>query len=408
MNKNWAICIGINRYYSLKPLQYAMQDARAMKDFFDREVKFDQVFYFSDDSPEIDTPKGALRSEPTFANLKRFFRERFEIPSLSSGDNLWFFFAGHGELHSGHDYLMPIDVDPGNVEETALKISDISAYLRKSGADNTVLLLDACRSEGRRAPVGIGTDEPHGMVTIYSCSPRQSSYEIDELQHGSFTYALLEGLSLSGANSCATVQRIDQYLRHQVPTINQRYQKPAQTPCTAVHPLSKRNLILLPQYARPEDIGALKLEAYRAELFTLDLELARQWWTRVLALPGADLESVAALERIIKKEMSTPHDLPLLVENEITYASMSDLWSKVLAVLAPRGTQMLLSQQGDLLNFDGMTAVIGCRSPALQNMVRERIPNLETSFESVLQQRVRVSIVSPIPSEDSVTDEITA
>lgn len=67
------------------------------------------------------------------------------------GDNFWFFFAGHGELHEGHDYLMPIDVDPGNVDETALKISDITASLRNSGADNTVLLLDACRSEGKRS-----------------------------------------------------------------------------------------------------------------------------------------------------------------------------------------------------------------------------------------------------------------
>ena len=87
-------------------------------------------------------------------------------------------------LYEGHDYLMPIDVDPDNVEETALRISDITAYLRNSGADNTVLLLDACRSQGRRSAVGFGSEEQQGIVTIYSCSPRESSYEIEEIQHG--------------------------------------------------------------------------------------------------------------------------------------------------------------------------------------------------------------------------------
>ena len=48
-----------------------MNDASAMRDFFEQKLEFEEVFYFADDSPEIDTPKGLLRSEPTFANLKR-------------------------------------------------------------------------------------------------------------------------------------------------------------------------------------------------------------------------------------------------------------------------------------------------------------------------------------------------
>jgi uncharacterized caspase-like protein len=198
MSRNWAICIGINGYYNLQSLNYAKQDAASMRDFFVSEGRFEQVYYFADDSPTIETPRGSMRSDPTFANLKRFFRERFQQPFLDVGDNFWFFFAGHGELHEGHDYLMPLDVDPGNLEETALRISDITAHLRNSGADNTVLLLDACRSQGSRRGLGLGTEEQQGMVTVYSCSPREASYEIEELGHGAFTYALLEGFKLQG------------------------------------------------------------------------------------------------------------------------------------------------------------------------------------------------------------------
>ena len=308
MIKNWAICIGINEYYNLTPLRYAVQDAVAVKDFFLTEVDFEEVFYFADDAPPIATPDGPIRSLPTYANLTYFFRKRFQRQFLNVGDNFWFFFAGHGELHEGHDYLMPIDVDPENLERTALKISDITASLRNSGADNTVLLLDACRSEGKRAPVGFGSEVQSGIVTVYSCSPRQASYEIEELGHGAFTHALLEGLRLQGANSCATVQRIDQYLCHQVPSLNQRYKKPVQTPYTAVEPLSKNCLILLPQRARLEDVQALKIAAYQAESEN-DWDFAQQLWTRVLATPGVDQDAIKAIGRLALKRAKHPSSM---------------------------------------------------------------------------------------------------
>jgi uncharacterized caspase-like protein len=32
MAKNWAICVGINQYDNLSPLNYAVRDAEAMRD----------------------------------------------------------------------------------------------------------------------------------------------------------------------------------------------------------------------------------------------------------------------------------------------------------------------------------------------------------------------------------------
>ena len=305
MAKNWAIAVGINEYYNLQPLSYAVQDAEAIQDFFLNEAGFEQVYYFSDHSPRIETPKGPIRSLPTFANLKRFLRERFQQPFLETGDNFWFFFAGHGELQEGHDYLMPVDADPGNLEETALRISDITAYLRNCGADNVVLLLDACRSQGRRSGTGFGVETQPGMVTVYSCSPREASYEIEDLRHGAFTYALLEGLRLQGVQNCATVERLDQYLRYQVPELNQRYGKPGQTPYTAVEPISKNRLILLPQRATLQDVLTLKNDALEAEAEAA-FDLAEQLWIRVLAASSADRQAIKALQRIALQRASQP------------------------------------------------------------------------------------------------------
>ena len=302
MSKNWAICIGINEYYNLQPLKYAVRDAAAVRDFFLDEVKFEKVYYFSDESPPIETPRGKMRSLPTYANLKRFFREWFQSAPLTVGDNFWFFFAGHGEIHEDHDYLLPIDVDPGDIEGTALRMSDIADSLRNCGADNTVLLVDACRDRGKRKGQGFGVENQRGLVTIYSCSPKQSSYEIEALQHGSFTYALLEGLRLQGANNCATVERLDQYLCAQVPTLNERYSKPSQMPRTSVEPISKNHLILLPQRAtRLQDVLMLKHDAQAAELDD-DLMFAQQLWVRVLAASPADGGAIAAIGRIAVKQ----------------------------------------------------------------------------------------------------------
>ena len=250
MSQNWAICIGIDRYDNLQSLHFAKRDAEALRDFFEKEVAFEKVYFFAEDAPPIPTDFGEpIRSTPTGGTLRRFLRIRFEQKFLKPSDNFWFFFAGHGRRERDRDYLMPSDADPGNVEETAIPVSLVTERLRRCGAENVILLLDACRNEGARDGEGVGAEAQPGVVSISSCSPNERSYEIDELQHGAFTYSLLEGLRLEGENNCATVERLDQHLRFRVPELCQHYKKPRQTPYTQAEPIEKRHLILLPKHA---------------------------------------------------------------------------------------------------------------------------------------------------------------
>lgn len=296
MAKNWAVAIGINQYNNLQHLNYAKLDAEAMRDWFKQEAKFNEVFLFTDDSPPIAT-NPPIPTQPTFGNLRRFLRANFETPLLEPGDNLWFFFAGHGCREGDRDYLMLIDSDPGDVEHTAISVEFVTQRLRRSGADNVVLFLDACRDEGSRRGVGIG-EEYQGVVTFYSCSPSQKSYEIEQLQHGSFTQALLEGLRIAGEGNCATVERLDRYLKSRVPTINREHRKTPQNPYAIAGPATKLHLILLPDYATLNDINQLKLDAYQAEVKG-DWELARQLWLRVnVAARGSDMQVIEAFLRI--------------------------------------------------------------------------------------------------------------
>ena len=163
MSQNWAICIGIDRYDNLQPLQFAKRDADMLRDFFEKEVAFDKVYFFADEAPPIATDFGEpIRSTPTGGTLRRFLRIRFEQKFLKPSDNLWFFFAGHGRRERERDYLMPSDADPGNVEETAIPVSLVTERLRRCGAENVILLLDACRNEGARDGEGVGSRDAAG------------------------------------------------------------------------------------------------------------------------------------------------------------------------------------------------------------------------------------------------------
>ena len=302
MAKNWVIAIGINEYDNLKPLKYAKKDAEAIKAWCEREGGFDRggIFLFTEDSPPIPASP-PIPTQLTHGRLKRFLRRQFQTPLLNSGDNLWFFFAGHGRRDQDKDYLMLPDSDPGNVRETAVSVDYVTERLRRSGADNVVLLLDACRDEDSRGGLGIGEEEYQGVITFYSCTANQQSWEIDELQQGSFTHTLLEGLRRQGEANCATVERLDEYLRRQVEKINARYGKPRQNPYLKAEPPHKLYFILLEQVATLKDVQPLKYQASLAENRG-DLDLAEQLWIRVLGASRGDLDAIEAIKRIDRRQ----------------------------------------------------------------------------------------------------------
>jgi len=242
----------------------------------------------------------ATSSRPGGGTLRRCLRVRFERKCLKPGDNRWFFVAGHGRRERDRDYLMPIDADPGNVEETAIPVGYVTERLRRCGAENVLLLLDACRNEGARDGQGVGAERQTGVVTLSSCSPNERSYEIAELQHGAFTYSLLEGLRLQGASNCATVERLDQHLRFRVPELCAAYRKPRQTPYTHAEPIEKRHLILLPRLASLSDLHPIKLDALQAEA-NGDFETAEQLWWRVIAVSPVDSQAHDAVKRLVLK-----------------------------------------------------------------------------------------------------------
>ena len=247
MAKKWAIVVGINQYKRLQPLRHAAHDAQAMRDFLVQDARFDQVYYFTDRSPEIVIDGISIATQPTAANLRRFLTLRFAAPFLKQGDTLWFFFSGYGLQYANADYLMPIDADPETAEATAISIDTVADRLSLSGTDNIVLFLDACRTDEQKFGQGFGTD-PKGVVCLFSTAFGETTSEIEALKLGSFTYALLEGLHLCATrDSGATIAQLMTYLHDRLPQVNLSYGQPAQSPRLSPNAPIAPEAMLLPQ-----------------------------------------------------------------------------------------------------------------------------------------------------------------
>ncbi|MBE9180701.1 caspase family protein [Oculatella sp. LEGE 06141] len=310
---NWAIVVGINQYNHLpsdKHLRFAVQDAEAVRQFLcDRSFPTENVLLCTDHSPNLH-----FSTSPSRTNLRRILRE--EIQRINRDDSLWFFFAGHGISKHHRDYLLPCDGLPSD-EETAIDIRFVVNCLRDSQARNIVLVLDMCRSnriepDGRN---GIDSDigretqaitrelssDNQRIVTIFACSPGQSSFEIPDLEHGVFTYTLLQGLEQH-----TIVSQLERYLAQRVPEVNQRYGKPRQTPLINPEPGWTYNLPLLPEYTTRTDVDSLVALAKDAEL-QRDFALAKNlWWTVIEANPSRERirEARDAIARIEESQRS--------------------------------------------------------------------------------------------------------
>ena len=340
MSKNWAVVIGINGYNPLNftPLKYAKRDAERVHDFFN-SMQFEQVYLFTDDSAPIGLGNGIqVPSDPTYGNLVTFLEDRFQPGVLGVGDNCWFFFAGHGERHDGKDYLMPRDANSrGTKVISGLLVSEVREWLTRGGAGTVVMVLDACRSEGSRGGQ-FNPSNQQGVVTFSSCNPSEKSWEVSELEQGVFTFAFLEALQLSGERSCATVERLGNYLKTRVPQLCEDHQKfPVQNPRVRVDPLEKQHFILMPQYARQADIELMKADGFRLA-FQKKLRLAEQMFLQAnVAAMGRDFEIIQALTdiQIQMKEIAVTASVPssLLLPQDALIGDRSPVASPAISSL---------------------------------------------------------------------------
>ena len=199
---SWAVIIGINDYKHMPKLNYAVNDAVAIKEMLISKYNFKE-----------DHIKLILNEEATKDKITQGFHQLLQ--KSKEKDRVVVFYAGHGEtytLPSGGEmgYLVPVDGDPEELYLTSIPMSELYDIAQMSYAKHILYLVDACYSGLALASKrGLEKSTPNFLKKITSEKGRQiitaggkdeQVIERSEWGHSAFTKNLLAGLGQSVAD----------------------------------------------------------------------------------------------------------------------------------------------------------------------------------------------------------------
>ena len=167
--KRLALVMGNDNYTSVTKLQKAGNDATAMA----RELK---AAGFAVQLHKDLNYRGMVKAVEVFAN------------SITGGDEVVVFFAGHGVQIRNGSYLLPIDIEASSeseVEKTAYELNALSDKISEAKPGFSLLMVDACRDNPLKAKGrnigsvrGLSAFEPaKGQMVVYSASRGQQALD---------------------------------------------------------------------------------------------------------------------------------------------------------------------------------------------------------------------------------------
>ncbi len=236
----WILAIGISAYAnSVLDLDYAQSDAAAIASFFDKR-KSKSKLHKSVKVIEI------YDKEATKEGISSAFRE---LQQAKSEDVILIYLAGHGDMSGKDWYFVPHDLiypeDSSRLKDDGISRSELERWITDIPAKKIVVLVDACKSgamlasrgyEDRKALMRLSRST--GVSMVASTTESQYAYEVPELGHGIFTYAILEGLTKFKADysgdSNISVGELILYLNNQLPILTEHYRSQAQYPVTGL------------------------------------------------------------------------------------------------------------------------------------------------------------------------------
>lgn len=222
---SYAIVIGINDYVKWPKLQYAVQDAKAIRESLVNRLGFsnDKVFMLSN-------------GEATRNNILALFHDKLGHAQLKKDDRVFIFFAGHGatrKLSSGRNlgYIIPVDSDPEQLSVDAIPMTDLQNIAENLNAKHVFFVMDACYS-------GLGLTRGGGTSAFLRENAKRIGRQMltaggaDQLVadggpngHSVFTWTLLQALNgkadLNGDN-LITATELAAYIAPAVSSVSQQ------------------------------------------------------------------------------------------------------------------------------------------------------------------------------------------
>jgi formylglycine-generating enzyme required for sulfatase activity len=205
----FALLIGVNSYKDARlDLRYVANDVRGLRDALSGsgQVPRSRIKMLLD----RDATKKAIESA-LVAWLPSQLKEL--LPYQRRKATIIIYFAGHGETDGTLSYWVPHDANISSREalfNSSVRHDSVQVWLsslRRLGGRRIVLFQDACHSgfawSGERSlnnhrkgfkSVISGQPFGEGFITISSSMQNQKSVESDKLEHGVFSYVLIEAL----------------------------------------------------------------------------------------------------------------------------------------------------------------------------------------------------------------------
>jgi len=268
-----ALVIG-NSDYKVAPLDNPVNDAVAVAEVIEQQLKFDKVILKRD-----------LGAEAFRDALREMARESrgAEVGVL--------YFAGHGVEVGGRNFLIPVDARLRAAREVDLEAIALETALAQLDGVTTLklVILDACRNNPfplagatRSVGTGLARIEPEGNTLVaYAARHGTMAEDGSASRHSPFTEALLKHIAMPGLE----VRQLFGYVRDEVATATGHRQQPY-----LYGSLGGQGLFLRPQASAPASVpSALPLPS----------EPERAW------AAVKDTDSVAQLEVIAGRYRGT-------------------------------------------------------------------------------------------------------
>lgn len=204
-----ALVIGNDSYQHAEPLRNARADAKAVASALQSEG-----FAVT------------LKQDVGLPSMKEALRNFKAL--VAGGDEVVFYFSGHGVQFGGSNYLIPVDLTPQNEEQVAddaVALQRVLDDLRDQKARFTLAIIDACRNNpfkgsGRAiggrglAPVTAAT----GQMVLYSAGAGQEALDRlgsgDSDPNGLFTRVFIKEIKKPGLPADQILKNVrDQVVR---------------------------------------------------------------------------------------------------------------------------------------------------------------------------------------------------
>ena len=234
--KVFIVSIGINNYAHVPHLQYAAADAREVADLLQKQwhVPKENVTLLIDE-------------QATRENIMDAIGEKL-AQKADKDDTVIVYYSGHGAPQSDpqspdHDglakYLLPVDARADRLFATALPMNGVGEMFRQIKSARLIFIADTCYSgaasghfkaivnqDGLLARL---KDTGSGRIILTASTGAEVSMEDPGLQHGVFTYYLLEGLrggADKSGNGEVTIAQLYAYVSAKVAEQTKQKQHP--------------------------------------------------------------------------------------------------------------------------------------------------------------------------------------